>query len=109
MKHFYLSLQKIVTDMARCILNKGIQFTVKVAFNNGFDMLGVLRNHIDKTKFISVNSVIVKDYMLFIFPPEETLKLLSGSCAFEVYNNKKELMIFCDNFAFARENIVSLN
>jgi len=96
--------------MAKCIINKGISFAVKVSYSNGFDMLGVLRNHINNEHFISVKSLLVKDYMLFIFPPEETVKLLAGSCAFEVYNDStKELMIYCDNFAFARENIVSLN
>ncbi len=96
--------------MAKCVLNKGISFAVKVKFFNGSNMLGVLRNHVDKNSFISVKPLIVDDYMLFVYTAEETLKLISGSCAFEIYDDTtKELMIYCDNFVFARENIVSLN
>ena len=96
--------------MAKCILNKGIDFSVKVKFFNGSNMSGVLRNHVDHNNFITVNPLIVDDYMLFVYTAEETLKLISGSCAFEIYDDTtKELMIYCDNFVFARENIVSLN
>ena len=110
MKHFYLYLQKKLTVMAKCVLNKGISFSVKVRFFNGSNMSGVLRSHVDQNNFITVKPILANDHMLFTYTAEETLKLISGSCAFEVYEDTtKELMLYCDNFVFARENSISLN